>query len=102
MAGFFPKPKGAIHIDEGATSAILENGGSLLASGITKLEGNFSKSDIVSLIDPEGKIIARGVTRFDSNELPTILGLSNQEILDKFPSRNRAEVIHRDHLAPHL
>ena len=99
---FFPKPKGAIHIDKGATSAILENGGSLLASGITKLEGNFSKSDVVSLVDPVGKIIARGVTRFNSNELPTILGLNNQEILEKFPSRNRAEVIHRDHLAPHL
>ena len=65
-------------------------------------EGKFFKSDVVSLIDPEGKIIARGVTRFDSNELPTILGLNNQEILEKFPSKNRAEVIHRDHLAPHL
>ena len=46
--------------------------------------------------------IARGVTKFDSSEIQEIMGLNNQEILEKFPSRNRAEVIHRDHLAPHL
>jgi len=99
---FFPKPKGIIYIDEGATLAILENGGSLLASGITKLDGSFSNSDVVSLVGPKGNTIARGVTRFDSNELQEIIGLNNLQILDKFPTRNRAEVIHRDHLAPHL
>ena len=99
---FFPKPKGAIHIDHGATFAILENGGSLLASGISKVDGNFLKSDVVSLVDPKQTTIARGVTRFDSSELAEIIGLNNREILKKFPSRNRAEVIHRDHLAPHI
>ena len=99
---FFPKAKGTIHIDEGATSAILENGGSLLASGISKIDGNFIKSDVVSLVEVNGMTIARGVTKFDSSEIQEIMGLNNQEILEKFPSRNRAEVIHRDHLAPHL
>lgn len=99
---FFPMPKGKIYIDEGATRAILENGGSLLASGITKVEGKFCKTDVVSLVNPKGQTIARGVASFGSDDLSLIMGMNNQEILKNFPSRNRAEIIHRDHLAPHL
>jgi glutamate 5-kinase len=99
---FFPKPKGNIHVDDGASVAILDNGGSLLASGITQIDGPFNKADVVSLINLQGETIARGVSRFDSDELLSIKGMNNQEILEKFPGKTRAEVIHRDHLAPHL
>ncbi len=99
---FFPKPKGTIHIDEGASTAILEEGGSLLARGITHIDGSFSRADVVSLINLRGETIARGVSKFDSEELLLIKGMNNQEILAKFPGKTRAEVIHRDHLAPHL
>lgn len=102
MAGLFPKPKGNIHVDDGASVAILDNGGSLLASGITQIDGPFNKADVVSLINLQGETIARGVSRFDSDELISIKGMNNQEILEKFPGKTRAEVIHRDHLAPHL
>ena len=89
MAGIFPKPKGNIHIDDGASVAILDNGGSLLASGITQIDGPFNKADIVSLINLQGETIARGVSRFNSDELLSIKGMSNQEILEKFPERQR-------------
>ncbi len=99
---FFPQPQGIIHIDQGASFAILEKGSSLLASGITSVDGTFCKAAIVSIIDHQGTTIARGVSRFDAEELLSIKGMNNQEILQKFPGRSRAEVIHRDHLAPHL
>jgi glutamate 5-kinase len=99
---FFPQPQGIIHIDQGASFAILEKGSSLLASGITSVDGTFYKAQVVSIIDHQGTTIARGVSRFDAEELLSIKGMNNQEILQKFPGRSRAEVIHRDHLAPHL
>jgi glutamate 5-kinase len=99
---FFPKAKGSIYIDEGASMAILKNGSSLLASGITALKGNFTKSDVVSIVNHQGITIARGVSRFSLEELVSIQGMNNHEILQKFPNRSRAEVVHRDHLAPHL
>lgn len=99
---FFPQPKGSIHIDEGASLAIIDKGSSLLAGGITAVNGKFTEAEVVSLINHKGITIARGVTRFNTEELLSIQGMKNQEILKKYPNRSRAEVIHRDHLAPHL
>ena len=36
---------------------------------------------MVSILDPKGKIIARGISRFASNELDKVIGLDNDSIL---------------------
>lgn len=97
---FFPSPKGSIVVDEGACHAILENGASLLASGISEISGDFNRSDVVSILDHSGKMIARGITRFSREELKPILGLDNESILEIHPWCKRPEVVHRDFLAP--
>ena len=97
---FFPSPKGSLHIDEGACEAILLNGGSLLARGLSEVSGDFGKAEVVEIVNPSGKTIARGITRFSKEELLLIQGKTNSEVLDAFPGRNRPEVVHRDHLAP--
>ncbi len=99
---FFPKAKGRLILDRGACEAILTSGGSLLASGLIEIEGNFEKAEVVTLSDQEGQTIARGISRFSSSELKRILGKTNSEVLALFPGKNRPEVVHRDHLAPHL
>ena len=96
---FFPAPKGILTIDQGAEEAILMKGGSLLAIGVSKIEGDFEKSDVVEIKNQAERIIARGITRFDKDELLSIQGKQNEEISSIFPSENRLEVIHRDHLA---
>jgi glutamate 5-kinase len=97
---FFPEPSGALILDEGACRAILQEGKSLLAKGLVAFRGVISQSDVVTLENPEGEIIARGICQFSSDELSQIKGKSNDEIHLVFPERTRAEVIHRDHLAP--
>jgi glutamate 5-kinase len=97
---FFPEPKGTLHIDEGACEAILLKGGSLLASGLTEVSGEFEKAEVVEIVNPTGKTIARGISRFNKDELLMIRGKSNSAVLDAFPGKNRPEVVHRDHLAP--
>lgn len=97
---FFPEPKGSLQIDEGACEAILLNGGSLLARGLTEVKGEFDKAEVVEIINPSGKTIGRGISRFGKDELLLIRGKTNSEVLDAFPGKNRPEVIHRDHLAP--
>tara|TARA_B100001093_G_scaffold78033_2_gene69137 strand:- start:20925 stop:22013 length:1089 start_codon:yes stop_codon:yes gene_type:complete len=99
---FFPKAKGRLILDDGACEAILLNGGSLLASGLHEIEGDFEKAEVVTLSDGEGQTIARGISRFSSDDLQKILGKTNAEVLALFPGKNRPEVVHRDHLAPHL
>ena len=97
---FFPSPKGSLHIDDGACEAILLNGGSLLACGLREVTGDFDKAEVVEIINPSGKTIARGISRFGKSDLLLIQGKTNAEVLDAFPGKNRLEVVHRDHLAP--
>ena len=97
---FFPEPSGTLVLDEGACHAILQEGKSLLAKGLVAFRGVISRSDVVTLENPDGEIIARGICRFNSDELPQVKGKSNDEIHLVFPERTRAEIIHRDHLAP--
>ena len=97
---FFPSPKGSIEIDQGACEAILLEGASLLASGITRSTGKFERSDVVSILNPTGKIIARGISRFSSNELQSIAGADNQSVMENLGVSSKPEVVHRDFLAP--
>jgi glutamate 5-kinase len=97
---FFPEPTGALVLDEGACHAILQEGKSLLAKGLVSFRGEISRSDVVTLENPDGEIIARGICQFSSDELSQVKGKSNDEIHLIFPDRTRSEVIHRDHLAP--
>jgi glutamate 5-kinase len=97
---FFPEPTGALVMDEGACHAILQEGKSLLAKGLVAFRGEISRSDVVTIENPDGEIIARGICQFSSDELSQIKGKSNDEIHLVFPERARSEVIHRDHLAP--
>ena len=97
---FFPEPKGTLQIDAGACEAILLNGGSLLARGLTEVNGDFDRAEVVEIVNPAGKTIARGISRFGKEELLLIQGKTNADVLDAFPGRNRPEVVHRDHLAP--
>jgi len=60
--------KGAIHINGGAADAILaRQGASLLAVGVTDVEGDFEKDDIVRVVDPAGKVVALGRSHYDAD-----------------------------------
>ncbi len=97
---FFPSPKGSIEIDAGASDAILDDGASLLATGVVRSSGEFGRSEVVSIINPGGKIIARGISRFSSDELASIIGLDNDSVLKTLTWSRKPEVVHRDFLAP--
>ena len=60
---------GNIHIDAGAARALLERNSSLLAAGITKVEGDFDVRDAVEIIEPSGVTIAKGLVRVDAASL---------------------------------
>lgn len=96
--GYTVSPKGQYVLDDGARTAIMESGRSLLAIGITAVNGEFTKGEVVALIDADGKEFARGLTNYDSAGARTIVGKRTEEIIELFGSLPYAEVIHRDHL----
>ena len=58
------------------------------------------RSDVVSILDPSGKIIARGISRFASDEVEELVGVSNETVMNSHPWSKRPEIVHRDFLAP--
>jgi glutamate 5-kinase len=92
------QPKGRLILDEGATKAILKDGKSLLASGISSIDGNFSVGDGVNICDSSGAHLANGIVNYDRKELERIKGRKSSEIEEILGFKRYDEVIHRDNL----
>lgn len=97
--GYTVTPSSKLRIDAGATQAVRDNGKSLLAIGITGIEGHFSKGEIVSLLAPDGREVARGIVNFHSEEVARIAGKRTEEITALLGPDADQSVIHRDNLA---
>lgn len=91
-------PAGGLHIDDGAVEAIVVGRKSLLAAGITRVSGEFTRGDPVDVFAENGNVVARGLVNFDAAELPRLLGRSTHHLAEQFGSAYRREVIHRDDL----
>ena len=86
---------GTIYIDKGAAKA-LSNGKSLLAAGITKINGNFKKGENVIILDQNDNQLARGLSSFSSVEIDKIKGKQSREIEKILGYLSKTEVIHKD------
>ena len=92
-------PVGKLFLDEGAIVAICQAGSSLLAAGITAVEGEFDTQEAVQLCDKNGKEIARGIVNYSSAELKQIRGRHSREISAILGYAGAETVVHRDNLA---
>ncbi|KAA9158581.1 glutamate 5-kinase [Amycolatopsis acidicola] len=94
--GYAAGPTGRLQIDDGAVAAVVRRRRSLLAAGITGVDGDFQAGDVVELVDAAQRVVARGVVNFDAGELPELIGRSSHEL----PPEQRREVVHADDLVP--
>jgi len=92
--GYAADANGTLVLDDGAVAAVVDRRRSLLAAGITAVEGTFEAGDVVELATPTGQVVARGVVAYDAAELPTLIGRSSHEL----PAEQRREVVHADDL----
>ena len=86
-------------VDEGAKRAIERRAGSLLPSGVTKVEGTFKRGDVLEIRDSAGDVIARGQTNFSSAECRKLAGCHSNEIRGILGCDAEEEIIHRNSLA---
>lgn len=91
------KPRGAVTLDAGAVKA-LAGGKSLLPAGVTAVEGRFERGDLVRVLDPAGREVARGLSAYGAEEAGRIKGRKSREIEAILGWRGREELIHRDDL----
>ncbi|WP_298336987.1 glutamate 5-kinase [uncultured Erythrobacter sp.] len=89
--------EGVLTVDAGCVSA-LQDGASLLAAGLTEVEGEFARGALVSLHGPKGERLGQGLVEYSSEECRAILGLQGGEQEAKLGYAPRAAVVHRDHM----
>ena len=97
--GFGAPPAGVLVIDDGATKAVRESGRSLLAVGVTEVQGEFESGALVGLKSQDGTEIARGLANYSSDEIRRIQGRRSDQIAAALGHVPFGEVIHRDNLA---
>ncbi len=89
--------RGAYCVDTGAARALAE-GKSLLPVGALAIRGKFERGDVVGVLDPTGREIARGLSAYKSSDAEPLVGRRSSEIEKLLGYRGREELIHRDDL----
>jgi glutamate 5-kinase len=95
---FSLKPHGAIKIDDGAAEAILNNGKSLLPSGIIAVEADFNIGAPVEFRNRKNEILGIGLANYSADDIRKIMGLKSNQIKGVLGHKSYDEVVHRDNL----
>jgi len=90
-------PKGFVHIDGGAVSA-LKRGASLLPAGITQVLGDFYRGDLVAFIGPDNHTVGQGLVSYDSDDTAKLQGRSMHDAATILGYVGRSALVHRDDL----
>ncbi len=91
-------PKGRLVLDGGAVRVLREAGKSLLAVGVTRVDGKFNRGDLVSCVGADSKEVARGLVNYSADEARRIMGKASERIEAILGYVDEAELIHRDNL----
>jgi glutamate 5-kinase len=95
---FGPQANGVLSVDRGAERALLQQGKSLLPSGVVKVDGVFDEGDLITIINQDQVELARGLTNYSSEQLVKIQGKQSGEIEAVLGYQATDEVVHRDNM----
>jgi glutamate 5-kinase len=90
--------RGSVTVDAGATHKLLVDNASLLPVGMTKVDGEFARGDVIAICDPLGNPIARGLANYASSEARLICQKASSEFERLLGFTAEPEMIHRDNL----
>ncbi|MBL8325347.1 MAG: glutamate 5-kinase [Rubrivivax sp.] len=90
--------RGSVTVDSGATAKLRDEGKSLLPIGITEVQGEFARGDVIAVRSPEGVEIARGLANYSSAEARLVARRPSSQIEALLGYANEPEMIHRTNL----
>jgi len=90
--------RGAVTVDDGAAAKVRAEGKSLLPIGMTSVEGDFSRGDVIAVRDTAGSEIARGLANYASGEARLLCRKPSSEIERLLGYAAEPEMIHRTNL----
>ena len=89
---------GAVEVDAGAALKLQAEGKSLLAIGMTSVDGDFSRGDVIAIRDETGVEIGRGLANYASAEARLLCRKASTEFEALLGYTAEPEMIHRDNL----
>ena len=90
--------RGSVTVDPGAAGKVRDEGKSLLPIGMTAVNGEFSRGDVIAVLDAEGSEIARGLANYSSSEARLICRKSSSEFEKLLGYTGEPEMLHRTNL----
>jgi glutamate 5-kinase len=90
--------RGSVRLDAGAVRALREDGKSLLPIGVVEVSGEFERGEVVAVLDPDGRELARGLINYASADARRIARRASNEIESVLGFVEEPELIHRDNL----
>ena len=90
--------EGSVLVDRGARDALVLKGKSLLPSGILKVDGDFSRGELINVLDGSEEVIAKGLANYSASEVREIKGRHSEEIYEILGYIHQEEVLHRDNI----
>ncbi len=90
--------RGGVVVDDGAVVKLCEEGKSLLPIGMTAVQGDFARGDVIAVCSSAGTEIARGLANYSAAEARVIVRRSSSQIEVLLGYANEPEMIHRDNL----
>jgi glutamate 5-kinase len=92
------KPRGLLRVDAGAANKLLKGGASLLPVGITLVEGDFGRGEVVAVFAPDGREIAHGLASYNSTDITRLCGVKSSLIFETLGYTYGDAVIHRNNM----
>ncbi|MBV0933877.1 glutamate 5-kinase [Marinobacterium sp. A346] len=90
--------RGSLVLDAGAVAALTERGKSLLPAGVRSVSGDFSRGEMVMMLDECGRVVARGLANYGVEDAQRIIGRPSRDIEGVLGFMGEAELVHRDNL----
>ncbi|NBW77762.1 MAG: glutamate 5-kinase [Betaproteobacteria bacterium] len=90
--------RGSVSIDEGATQKLLSEGKSLLPIGMLSVQGEFSRGEVIAVLNASGEEIARGLANYASAEARLICRKASSEFEALLGFVAEPEMLHRDNM----
>jgi glutamate 5-kinase len=90
--------RGAVVIDDGAVAKVMQQGKSLLPIGVTAVQGEFHRGDVIAVLAPSGAELARGLANYGSSEARLIARKASREFEKLLGFTGEPEMIHRDNM----
>lgn len=90
--------RGSVTVDAGAARALCAEGRSLLPIGVTEVQGDYERGEVIAIRSAEGVELGRGLSNYSSADTRRIMRRASSEIEAILGYIEEPELIHRDDL----